>query len=162
MSLWDDFVEMTQRVFAPLEDKFGFKRQPPNYPFVDYDSSTLRISLCYDPERRHELDIAIRRKTDVGTRKPSTGISPLMSIHDPAAWETYSSPYPKDRQSLESSLLTTRDLLFKYGASLLAGDLSDLDKIDGLQKQVEAELRKLGSSTGYKEAVKRAILKYHN
>jgi hypothetical protein len=162
MSLWDDFVEMTQTVFAPLEDKFGFSRLPPKYPFVDYDSSTLRISLHYDSEWHCELEVAIHRKADIGTRKHSTGISPLMAIHDPAAWETHTAPYPKDRQSLESSLLTMRGLLFKYGASLLAGDLRDLDKVDALERQVEAELGKPDNTTDYKGIVRQVILRYHN
>jgi hypothetical protein len=29
MSNWDDFVEISQTVFAPLENKFGFQRQTP-------------------------------------------------------------------------------------------------------------------------------------
>ena len=161
MSLWDDFVELSQTVFAPLEESFGFQRRPPTRPFVHYDSSSLQISFFYDCSRDHELDVAFRRKADVGTQKPSYGLSSLMAIHDPAAWETYVSSFPNDKHALKSSLLAMKDLLFRYGASLIAGDESDLGKCDELEKQVAAEFGRSDSSGDYKSRVRQVILRFH-
>jgi hypothetical protein len=161
MNLWDDFVELTQAVFAPLENDFGFQRLPPKQPFAIYESPTLQVSLYYDLGRHSELDLRIQRAADVGTRKPSRGISSLMAIHDPAAWDTYSISYPKDRKSLESSLLAMREQLLKYGTSLLAGDMGDLGKLDHLEEQVEIELGQSGRDANYKDTVRQVILRFY-
>ncbi len=161
MSLWDDFVELTQIIFAPLEDRFGFKRLSPSNPFIYYDSPTLRISLFYDTSRGCELDMGIMRKADIGTQKPSYGLSPLMAIYDPEVWKVYRGSYPNDKQSLRSSLLEMKELLFKYGASILVGDETDLDRCDALQKLVEEELGKPASNVGYMDSVEQVVLRYH-
>ncbi|MFM2293678.1 MAG: hypothetical protein RLZZ350_91, partial [Verrucomicrobiota bacterium] len=159
--LWNDFVEISQTVFAPLEKKFGFRRLPPKEPFVNYESSCLQIRLFYADTRegKGELDMAIRRLIDVGTQKKSTHVSGLMAIYDPVAWENHSMSFATDRQSLESVLLATRENLFKYGASLLAGDLSDLDKLDCLEKALEKELGKHRGGD-YKSIVKQGVLNF--
>ena len=160
MSNWDDFVEISQTVFAPLENKFGFQRQTPKQPFVDYDSSNLKVSLFYDVTRGGELDIAIRRMDDVGKQKPSMGISSLMAIYDPASWETYRSPFVNDRTSLERFLTEMKEHLFKYGASLLAGDLNDFNTSDCINKVIAQELGKR-SGGDYMSTVKQAVLNFH-
>jgi hypothetical protein len=160
MSNWDDFVEISQTVFAPLENKFGFQRQTPKQPFVDYDSSNLKVSLFYDVTRGGELDIAIRRMVDVGTQKPSMSISSLMAIYDPASWETYRSPFVNNRPSLERFLSEMKEHLFKYGASLLVGDLRDFDTSDRINKEVSKELGKHRSGD-YLSIVKQVVLNFH-
>ncbi len=54
-----------------------------------------------------------------------------------------------------------KEQLFKYGASLLSGDMRDLDKLDRLEKQLEIELGKSGRKADYKDTVRQVILRFH-
>jgi hypothetical protein len=162
MNLWDHFVEITQEVFAPLVDDFSFQRLPLIRPFIYYESATLQVDFFYDVERSYELDVSIRRRPDVHTRKPSYGLSSLLAIHDAGAWETYRSSCPRNHEALGVSLREMRELLFSYGAALLAGDNTDLERCDYLESQIAAEFAKPGDGRDYVSRVQEVVLRYHD
>jgi hypothetical protein len=154
MDPWDKFVEDAQVVFAALEHRFGFHRQTPSRPFIHYDSSSIRISLFYEPGSRDGgPDLGIRRKTEVETRKASYGLSSLVAVQDPVAWQSPQAPPPPTLEMLWQTLI-------KYGDPLLKGDCTLLDKADALEAQLAQQLGK-PSQKSYTELVRRTIFRYH-
>ena len=159
MSNWEECARLTAVVFAPLEERFGFNRLPPSEPFIHYDSSRLRVSIFFDTTRGCELDLGIMRKRDVGTAKPSYGLSALLALHDPDEWASYRSATPPNTAALQAALEKMKNLLLKHGTSLLSGNETDLDDSDRLDREIEGELAK--HKAPYMDTVRQVVLKHH-
>jgi hypothetical protein len=133
------FKEAATNAFGFLETNFGFRKKASKTPLVTYESDKLKLSVYYDAENRHELDLTIRRLSDDPRRPLSIGIGMLLQLH--GAPEKYSTPFPATEAELEIGLNRLADLLRKYGTPLLAGNSKDFERVE----KIEADLaRKLG------------------
>ena len=139
MNLRDFFVELTKQSFEYLEDDFGFALISTNTPFVIYDSAELRVYIYFDAERRGELDASIERLSDVGKKKPSVGISELISLEHPGD-AVYESPYPSTVEGLRREVPRLAHLLREYGAKLLRQGLSEMERVEELRRRREKEI----------------------
>jgi hypothetical protein len=141
MDLWQVFVESVTREFAFLEDEFSLLRKTTAKPVVNYESDRLRVSIFYDSDRSHELDIGIRRLTDEPRNVPSIGLSELMQLVDKEAGLAYRLSYPANEMDLETEVRRQADLLRKYGDDLLRNKESVFAGVRDLNRQREREIR---------------------
>src|ERR1700731_3805063 len=134
--MWRVVCGKADRYFAFLETDFGFKKKSDKLPLVTYESDKLRLSVYYDAENRHELDLTIRRLSDDPRKSLSIGIGMLLQLH--GASEKYSTTSPATESELDDELKRMAELLRKYGSRLLSGDLRDFDQAG----KIEAALAK--------------------
>jgi hypothetical protein len=95
----------------------------------------MQISIFWDYWGNHELDLAIRPFKKIDPFERSFGISGLMLIYDRRKYGKTLAPFPHSCDELEIAVKELADQLRKYGTKMLQGDLSDLEKIQKLEKK---------------------------
>ena len=118
-----------------LETEFGFVCKTSKPPFVIYESERLRVSVYYDADGRHELDLGIRRLGADPRRSLSIGVGMLIRLKDGQSSQGYTSPFPSTADALENEVARLAFLLRRYGSGVLRGDLHDLDRIEQLEQE---------------------------
>jgi hypothetical protein len=104
MSLQQTFVQSTERSFHFLESDFGFVRKTPDPPFVTYESDRLQLLVYYEAQRRHELDLRLRRLIDDPRKPLSLSIGMLMRLRDGPDSQGYMSRFPNTEEALEQEI----------------------------------------------------------
>jgi len=138
MDTWKKFVEVVAAQFRFLETEFGFARTLAKQPNVIYESDKLQVQVYHDADKRHELDLRLRRLADNPCMPLSLGIGMLMRLKEGPNTQGYVSPFPLTEDALETEVKRLATLLRKYGSAVLSGDLRDFDRIE----QMEQELAK--------------------
>jgi hypothetical protein len=100
MISWGKFVELAKNEFHFLGSSFGFFCEPdPKPPFVTFYSEKIILQLFYDVNGRGELDLGIKKSSDVKSCCPSFGIyefKKLTGIQDSSL-----APFPTNRRRYE-------------------------------------------------------------
>jgi len=144
--MWDKFLEQVRSNFNFLETELGFTCKETKLPFVIYESRKLLVLVYYDANGRHELDLIIKRIGDDPRKSLSVGIGMLIRLRDEKNTEGYMCPFPATESDLEVEVKHLAELLRKYGADVLNGDLSDFDRIEQLERELA---KKYGPKTTF-------------
>lgn len=142
---WNEFVAIVVRKFEYLETDYGFRLSAAKEPFVEYESSSLRINVFWDRSRRHELDLGVVPLRQVDRAFFDFGIESLAKRWDRKKGNKYVTRYPTSEKELEAGVQEMADLLRKHGENLLKGDLRDLFAIAEEDRREVARRRPKGA-----------------
>ena len=140
MDVWEKFAESTGRYFRFLETEFGFARKKPKQPFASYESDKLQVLVFYDSDRRHELDLRIRRLADDIRKIPSVGLSEMVLLTDKPLAEKRLAPCPSTDETVEVEVARLAEELKRYGTPFLKGDERAFERIERLRRDREKEI----------------------
>jgi hypothetical protein len=157
---WNDLLDIVDRNFKYLETEFAFRKVSTQCPFVEYESSFIRIGIYYDIGVRNELDVRIWPLQKIGKRESSFGIGSLVDLHNPDDPENRESPFPNTKKQLEMEVQTYARLLRKYGSDVLRGDLRDLLVLHKAGEEIGTILGTPKPGKSYVEIVKEVTRKY--
>jgi hypothetical protein len=135
MVAWNEFVGLARDEFSFLENQHGFRCVSEKLPFVVYESSHIQIAIYYEPNRRCELDLGLKRLSDVGKQVPSYGLSQFMRLKGVPAAEISTAPFPEERGEVIAELQRLAHHLKMYGDDALQGKLEVFDEMDARSRK---------------------------
>ena len=138
--MWNYFVQKVAMYFGFLETEYGFVCSSTKPPFVNFESSRLRVLVYYDHTNRHELDLAIKRLDHDSRQSHDISVGSLIRLRDGQDSASYEEAYPNSEAELDRELSKLAGLLREYGPPLIAGDMSVFDRFDKIDTETQERL----------------------